>query len=105
MVIAVDFDGTLFTNDFPDTGEPIWKTINWCKDRKNDGDTLILWTCRRGKNLKNALKACSSVGLRFDYVNTHNNMSKRIFGRAPKGCKIYADIYIDDKAVRPEDIK
>ena len=44
-IIACDFDGTLFTNDYPDIGEPIWKTINYCKEQKENGaigNTLLL---------------------------------------------------------------
>ena len=104
MVIAVDFDKTLFNSHYPDVGEPNWDVINWCKQKQKEGHILILWTCRRRKNLKKAVKACESVGLKFDYINTHTKESLAMFGRSPPGSKIYADIYIDDRAYRPDEI-
>lgn len=102
-IIAVDFDGTLFTDDYPDIGEPIWKTINYCKEQQAKGAILILWTCRNGEDLKEAVKLCEGVGLHFDYVNENEkeNLKKYNF---KDNRKIYADIYLDDKALKLEDI-
>lgn len=47
-VIAVDFDGTLCERNFPDIGAPIMSVIEYVKRKKEQGDTLILWTCRVG---------------------------------------------------------
>lgn len=100
MVIAVDFDGTLFTNAWPNIGEPIWPIINYCKHKKLLGDTLILWTCRSKKDLKEAIAACKSVGLIFDYVNDNTDENKAKYRRHVKSNrKINADLYIDDKAI------
>lgn len=104
MVIAVDFDGTLFSNNYPDVGEPNWSVIAWCKRRKELGDTLILWTCRAKKCLRKAIRACREVGLEFDYINNHTKESIKRFGRARRGSKILADIYLDDKAMSPKEI-
>ena len=100
MVIAVDFDGTLFTNAWPNIGEPIWPIIKYCKRRKLLGDTLILWTCRSKKDLKEAVAACESVGLTFDYVNDNTDENKAKYrGHVRSNRKINADLYIDDKAI------
>ena len=103
-IIACDFDGTLFANNWPGVGEPNWEMINWCKERQKQGDILILWTCRHKKHLKEALKACKEVGLIFDYVNNHAEENLRKFGKAGQGRKIYATVYIDDKAFRPNEL-
>lgn len=100
-VIAVDFDGTLFSNAWPEIGEPNWKLIKWCQERQELGDTLILWTCRHGKYLKAAVAACKEVGLHFDYINNHCAASRKAFGAFGQGKKIFATVYIDDKAFRP----
>lgn len=105
MVIAVDFDGTLFTEKYPEIGDPKWDIINYCKHRKALGDILILWTCRSGKHLKAAVKACKEVGLEFDYVNNHTKESLKRYGTARKGCKILADVYVDDKAINPKELE
>ena len=40
-VIAIDVDGTL-----QQRGSPNKRLIEWCKERKADGFTLILWSAR-----------------------------------------------------------
>ena len=99
LVIAVDFDGTLFENAYPGIGKPKQMTINWCKIAKQRGNYLILWTCREGDLLTDALNACLGVGLEFDAVN--ENLQHRIerFGTDPR--KIGADIYLDDRSMLP----
>ena len=42
-IIAVDFDGTLFENAWPDVGAPIEKNINKLKAEQADGAKVILW--------------------------------------------------------------
>lgn len=101
-IIAVDFDGTLYTDDYPDIGEPIWRTINYCKKEKENGAILILWTCRNGADLTEAVELCERVGLTFDYVN--ENAKESMFGYARDSRKIYADEYIDDKAINVSDL-
>lgn len=101
-IIAVDFDGTLFTEEYPNIGKPKWRVINWCKERQAKGDILILWTCREGENLREAIEMCKEVGLVFDYVN--ENVPSRIKRRGNDCRKIGADIYLDDKAMRPKEI-
>lgn len=100
--IAVDFDGTLFTDEYPKIGKPKWRVINWCKERKEKGDVLILWTCREGESLREAVGMCREVGLVFDYVNQNDASLKKQFGNDCR--KVGADIYLDDKAMRIEDI-
>ena len=56
--IAIDFDGTLCTNDYPNIGEPNWEIIAEAKMEQANGAELILWTCREGEMLDAALKAC-----------------------------------------------
>lgn len=103
MVIAVDFDGTLFKTEYPKIVEPIINVINFCKERKNFGDKVILWTCRAGKELKEALDECKKFGLIFDEVN--NNLIERVelFG-GNDSRKVGADLYIDDKSIKPSDV-
>lgn len=96
-IIAVDFDGTLCVNKWPEIGDQNWSVINMLKRRKAGGDRLILWTCREGEMLQAALKWCGEHGLRFDAVN--NNLPERIakYGNNPR--KVSADEYWDDKAI------
>ena len=69
MIIAVDFDGTLCRECYPEVGAPDMKLINFLINRRVLGDKLILWTCREDKPLEDALKWCRQHGLEFDAVN------------------------------------
>ncbi len=65
-IIAVDFDGTLCENKYPDIGAPIPTVIEFVKRQKADGDIVILWTCRAGQQLADAVTWCKNQGLIFD---------------------------------------
>ena len=100
--IAVDFDGTLFTENFPNIGEPKWRVINWCKKQREEGNILILWTCREGELLSKAVQACRDVGLEFDFVNENTAHRLKKYGNDCR--KIGADIYMDDKAMNVKEL-
>lgn len=98
-IIAVDFDGTLCERKYPDTGAPITPVIEYVKERKAAGDIIILWTCRVGEYLKNAVEWCKRQGLTFDYINENAPERVRQYGGDTR--KISADEDIDDKANPP----
>ena len=97
-VIAIDFDGTLFTDEFPDIGKPLMDTILRAKAEQRKGAALILWTCREGQALADAIEACRKVGLFFNAVNANLPERKEHFGTDPR--KVGADEYWDDRAVK-----
>lgn len=96
-VIAVDFDGTLCKDRWPNIGEPYGEVINECIRRQADGDKIILWTCRSGALLDDALLWCLNRGLRFDAVN--DNLAENIEKYGNNCRKVWADEYWDDKNV------
>jgi len=96
--IAIDFDGTLCTNDYPNIGEPNWKIITEARAEQANGAGLILWTCREGEMLDAALKACKEWGLHFDAVNESLPSWKKEYGNNPR--KVGASEYWDDRSVR-----
>ena len=73
-IIAVDFDGTLCENRYPEIGEPNEELIKYLIKRQVDGDKLILWTCRCGDILEQAVNWCHDHGLVFDAVNDNGQM-------------------------------
>lgn len=97
-VIAVDFDGCICTLDWPNIGKPNWNVIHALQKEKALGTKLILWTCRCGDSLKDAVNACSNWGIEFDAVN--ENLPERLlkYGYS-EARKISADEYWDDLAV------
>lgn len=101
MIIAVDFDGTISLGTWPNVGAPNMPLINLLREKQSKGARLILWTNRCGELLDRAVKYCEAVGLTFDAVNENLPDMVEKFG---KDCrKVYADVYIDDAAVKPED--
>lgn len=94
-IYAIDFDGTLCENMFPSIGDPIPSAIEYVKKLKEDGHKLILWTCRVGKKLEEAVKWCEQQGLEFDTVN--ENLKEIIDKYGGDSRKVTADFYIDDK--------
>ena len=97
LIYAVDFDGTLCRYAWPGIGEQNWKLINFLKGRQKMGDRLILWTCRCGDKLNEAVKWCHDRDLKFDAIN--ENLPEIIDSFEFDSRKIFADYYIDDKAI------
>lgn len=98
-IIAVDFDGTLCRDCYPGIGEANERLIRRLKELRAQGDRLILWTCRNGKQLEEALFFCMMRGLVFDAVN--ENLPEIIEEFGGDSRKILADLYIDDRCVVP----
>ena len=98
-IIAVDFDGTLCTNNWPDIGEPNKNLIDYLIKAREKGHKLILWTCRVDAKLDEAILWCNDHGLYFDFVNRNADDLIVAFGEDTR--KIFADVYIDDRAYNP----
>lgn len=96
--IAIDFDGCLCTDAHPAIGQPNWDVINRAKQEQRDGAGLILWTCREGDLLQDAVDACMGWGLIFDAVNESLQDWIEAYGTHPR--KVGASEYWDDKAVQ-----
>lgn len=96
-IAAVDFDGCLCENAWPDIGNPNMRLIAELIARRDAGDKLILWTCREGEKLDEAVDWCGMRGLHFDAVNENLPEMNAFYGNDSR--KVGADEYIDDKAV------
>ena len=91
------FDGTLCDSIYPGIGSPNMALIERLKKRRSQGNKIILWTCRVGERLQEAVDWCRSYGLEFDAVN--DNLPEMIEFHGNNSRKIFADVYIDDKMV------
>lgn len=94
-IIAVDFDGTLCENKWPEIGEANEDMIYYLRKRQAEGDKLILWTCRVGDMLRKAINWCYNYGLIFNAVN--ENLPEIIDSFGSDTRKIFANEYIDDR--------
>lgn len=94
-IIAVDFDGTLCEDKWPEIGAPNKELIAYLKEQKATGAKLILWTCRVDDLLQNAVRWSSEQGLIFDTVN--ENLPEVLQWMGGDTRKIFANEYIDDR--------
>ena len=98
MTIAVDFDGTIVTNKYPDIGDELPFATDTLRMLIKDRHQLILWTCREGELLDDAINWCKDRGVEFWAVNRdypEEDITKNdYFSR-----KIKADLFIDDRQV------
>ena len=94
-IIAVDFDGTLCVNKYPEIGDPNEELIAYLKKRQANGEKLILWTNRVDDRLDEAVKWCAEHGLMFDAVN--DNLPEIVESFGGNCRKIFANEYIDDR--------
>lgn len=98
MIIAVDFDGVIIPEGcWPGVGEANAPLIEWLKELRAGGNKLILWTNRVNEPLDLAVSFCQERGLEFDAVNDNIPEVLEYFGTNCR--KVFADVYIDDKAV------
>lgn len=97
MTLAVDFDGTLSMGNWPECGPANDGLITFLLKRKMIGDKIILWTCREGKELRDAVEWCRAMGLEFDAVNDNLPDVINLYGCNSR--KISCDFYIDDRAI------
>ena len=93
MILAVDFDMTLSLAPSPHIGDPNAPLFESLIGKREEGHTIILWTCREGPELDAAVRFCASQGLEFDYVN------ENVPWLGYDCRKVVADMYIDDLAV------
>lgn len=93
MIIAVDFDGTLQRD-----GKANIPLIETLKRHQCAGNTVILWSCREGRRLAEAVSFLRKYSFVPNFVNRNSPQGISIMGHDSR--KVYADVYIDDKNVR-----
>lgn len=97
MTIAVDFDGTIVEDRYPQIGKELPFAVATLKQLMNDGHHLILWTVRKGERLDEAVKWCEDRGVRFFAVN--KDFDDDELDQLHHSRKIKADLFIDDRSV------
>ncbi|MBQ9651534.1 MAG: hypothetical protein IJV13_04905 [Prevotella sp.] len=95
MNIAVDFDGTIVTHEYPNIGKELPFAVETLRQLQRDGHKIILWSVREGSLLEEAIEWCRARGLEFyasnrDYPEeTHHD---KHYSR-----KLKAELFIDDR--------
>ena len=93
MTIAIDFDGTCVTHEYPNIGREVEGCVDVLKELVREGHKLILYTMRSGKQLKEAKDWFKEREIPLWGVN--ENPTQNAWTASPK---IYANLYIDDAA-------
>jgi len=108
FILAIDFDGTLFKTDSLEIKEAKRDIIDKVKEFKKAGAEIVLWTCREGTSLEDAVKVCKEGGLEFDAINENApswaeyQKEKSKEGDIFATRKIFANFYLDDRACNLE---
>lgn len=107
-ILAVDFDDTIAISRFNEEKKETdivgynERVVSFVKGFKANGGKVILNTCRHDHSLEVAVEYCKSLGLEFDKVNENLDEEVEMFGDCRK---IFADYYLDDKAMKISDIE
>lgn len=94
MIIAVDYDGTLCIGGKANTA-----LIGRLTAAQRQGSVVILWTCREGESLREAVRFLHQHGFSPNLVNQNHPTAIRMLGHDSR--KIWADVYIEDKGANP----
>jgi len=104
FILSVDYDGTVFSENWPNEGSPKQDIIDKVQEFRKYGAELVLWTCREGHLLDTAVRRCKEVGLEFDAVNENapSQMEymaeQEAIGNILAKRKIFANFYLDDRS-------
>lgn len=93
LYIAIDFDGTCVTHEYPYLGQDIG-AVPVLRELAKEGHNLILYTMRSGKLEKEAVEWFKENDIPLFAVN--GNPTQKKWTKSPK---VHADIYIDDSAL------
>lgn len=93
-IIAIDFDGTIVEDAYPNIGNERMFAFETLKRLQSDGHRLILWTYRHGKKLDEAVTFCKENGVEFYAVNK-SFPEEQFDGSVSR--KVNADLFIDDR--------
>lgn len=93
MYIAVDFDGTCVTHEYPNVGKDIG-AVPVLKKLVDAGHKIILNTMRSGNELADAIQWFIDNNIPLFGIN--ENPTQKTWTASPK---VYAHLYIDDAAL------
>lgn len=94
VIIAVDFDGTCVTHDFPKVGRQVNQVEEVLRELVAKNVKIILWTMRSGEQLDDAVRWFEARKIPLYGVN--ENPTQKNWTTSPKA---YAQMYVDDAAL------
>jgi len=95
MIIAIDFDGTIVEDQYPEIGSPKIFAFETMQEMIKNRHQLILWTTREGEELQAAVDFCKERGIEFYAIN--KSFPEEKFDTATASRKIICDLFISGK--------
>lgn len=102
LTLCIDFDGTIVSDAFPHIGKINQTTVELIKEAYNKGHLIIIWTARSYEYEEQARKFLNENNIPYHYIN--ENPEDEFYKKGLQGRKIYADYYLDDKAINVKNI-
>lgn len=108
-LVGIDFDNTLVENEYPKIGKLKIRMLEIIGNEQDkygkENVDFILWTCRRGKELENAIEFIKENKLPIKYFNESHPQALEYFnvvGKIPaKTRKIFTNVLYDDRTRNP----
>lgn len=97
--IAVDFDGTIVTHEYPNIGSELPFATETLRMLIRDRHRLILWSVREGKLLQDAIDWCKERGVEFYAVNRDYPEERGVENNNHFSRKVKVDYFIDDRGI------
>jgi len=97
LTLAIDFDGTIAEDSFPEVGEIISGAAYFIDQLYGDGHKVIINTCRTGRYEGMAEDFLNEHSIPYHYINS--NLPEKIQAYGQDCRKISADVYIDNRNV------
>lgn len=95
LTLAIDFDGTIVENAFPEVGALRLNVVQVINRLHREGYKIVINTCRTGQHEMDARMCLMDNGIPFDYLN--ENTAELIAEFPEESRKLSADLYIDDR--------
>ena len=94
-IIAVDFDGTVVTHEYPRVGKDVPHALEVLKRLNDEGVKIIVWTMRCGDFLDVDARQWFNAN-KIEVWSYNENPEQSSWTHSPK---CYAQAYIDDAAI------
>lgn len=98
MIIAIDFDGTIVEDRYPEIGKLIDGAREVINKLYDEGYEIIIWSCRARVGKARAIEFLAKNGIKYHRFNESSPANLKQYNNVDTR-KVYADIYIDDKGL------
>lgn len=98
MIVAIDFDGTIVEDRYPEIGKLIDGAREVINKLYDEGYEIIIWSCRARVGKARAIEFLAKNGIKYHRFNESSPANLKQYNNVDTR-KVYADLYIDDKGL------